>query len=411
MSRSQTKQKKSRAGRNVAVFFIVFIILEGLLMYGASKLFSSEDSVVKLAGYSFYLMDTNNMTNDMNESIPKNSLVIVSNITPARDKVGSAVLCKNVGDEGTTVAWLYSIEGADSGSDIIYTVYQEKYPDKMYELTSGDIIGIASSYYMTAGTILSFVTTTFGMIICIAAPLFLLIIIEIIILIARHSGRDDDDYDDDDETDGTDDMTLDDFLYGGENDEVYTASKPKDTYEEEFEDKYASMMNRSASSQIPSMENIEEYGLEPPLDLGAIEPELIMDDEQPSAPEISADSVQTNPSSAESDEKAEPEVDRQYYEKASKMIDDAVAARNDTPDASAAAEEPVSGTGGQSAKKASVSRQKSRPAAKSRPRPNVKFEPGNANAALEQLMKMMEEEQNKLKQSAGAESGKDADEG
>lgn len=250
MSKSQTKQKKSSAAKNVAIFFIVFVILEGLIIFGLSRLFKNEDTVVKLGGYSFFLMDSDNMSPDA----PKESLVIASNGTPSTDKIGYPMLCRNVGNQGTTVAWLKEIGSkGDTVDGVVYTVFQNSDNTVTYDLSSSDIVGIATSYYMTAGKIVSFVITPFGMGICIIAPLVLLVLIELIMAIARRSR--DDDYDDDDEYDDEDEedgVTLDDFLYGGENDDVYVGGKPKDTYEEEFEDKYASMMNRQTEPAKPA---------------------------------------------------------------------------------------------------------------------------------------------------------------
>ena len=94
------KKKKSSAGKNIAVFFIVFVILEALIILGIRYVFKTEDSVPKLGGYSFFVMDSANMEQD----IPRDALVIAENGTPSTDKRGYAVVCKNVGKEGTTVA-------------------------------------------------------------------------------------------------------------------------------------------------------------------------------------------------------------------------------------------------------------------------------------------------------------------
>lgn len=405
MSRSQTKQKKSSAAKNVAIFFIVFIILEGLIVFGLSKLFKNEDSVVTIGGYSFYLMDSDNMAPDS----PKNSLVIAAEGVPSPDKTGYAVLCKNVGSEGTTVGWLLDVSSkGDTVDGVVYTVYQNSAPDKHYDLKSDDIIGIATSYYMTAGKIISFVATPFGMAICIAAPLVLLVVIELIMAIARRSN--DDDYDDDDEDyddEGDENVTLDDFLYGGENDEVYTSEKPKDTYQEEFEDKYASMM-RKTERPAPVYEEPEQPVEEPVYEEPAQPVQPVQTEEPAPAP------VQQEAPAEEPAVEAKPEIDPTYYERASKMIDEAVTTKEEPQEAPA--EEPAPAPAPE--KKPEPARRPrpangqpprkrppqhgARPAGARRP---AQHRPANrpaaprqdANAALAQLMKMMEEEQNKLK--------------
>ncbi|MGN0633844.1 MAG: hypothetical protein ACI4JW_08235 [Oscillospiraceae bacterium] len=404
MGRSTTKQKKSSAGKNIAIFFIVFVILEGLLFFGLSKVFKNEDSVVKIGGYSFYIMDSDHMGKDA----PKKSLVIASNGTPGKDKLGFAVLCKNVGKEGTTVAWLYDISSkGDTVDGVVYTVYQESAPSQMYDLKSDDIIGIATSYYITAGKIISFVTTPFGMGVCVGAPLVLLILIELIIAIARRSDDDDYDEDDDDEYDDDENVTLDDFLYGGENDEVYTTSKPKDTYEEEFEDKYASMMNTAQPMTTGHvMQPIKPVFDEPDEQ----ETEAFEQPEEPVYEQPAPAPVSEQPAPAPVEE-PKPEIDPSYYEKASKLIDEAAAetpAEEEIPAPQPTSEpqrRPKPANRPASAQHRPNAQRRRPPqngaprrnpnAPQRRPRPQVQAQ--DANAALEQLMKMMEEEQNKLK--------------
>lgn len=407
MSKSTTKQKKSSAGKNVAIFFIVFVILEGLIIFGLSQAFKNEDSVVKIAGYSFFLMDSDNMGADA----PKDSLVIASNGTPAKDKKGFAMLCKNVENEGTTVAWLYDISSkGDTVDGVVYTVFQEAYPDKMYDLKSEDIVGIATSYYKTAGKIVSFVTTPFGMGVCIAVPIFLLIVIELIISASRRSREDDyddDDEDYDDDYDRNDNVTLDDFLYGGENDDVYTTGKPKETYQEEFEDKYASLLDRKPAPEpvpAPHSEPQEEL-LDDDDDNFGVYPFNVQSEPEPeSEPESAAEEAPQN------------EVDPSYYEKAAKLIDEAVAntaepAEEEKPAAAPAPQRkprPQQRPSGQGAPRAKRPPQQGgrRPAGAAnpqrRPRPQQSRPVAprqDANAALQQLMQMMEEEQSKLKKS------------
>jgi hypothetical protein len=383
MSKSKTKQKKSSAGKNIAIFFIVFVILEGLIIFGLSRLFKTEDSVVKVGGYSFFLMDSSNMGADA----PENALVIASNGTPAKDKIGLAVLCKNVEGEGTTVAWLYDIGSkGDTVDGVVYTVYQEKNRDKMFDLNSDDIVGVATSYYQTAGNIIAFVTTPFGMAICIVAPLFLLVLIELIIAIAHRSNddEDDDEYDDEyEEDEAGDNVTLDDFLYGGENDNVYTTTKPKDTYEEEFEDKYAAMMNRAKTTPAPELK----------FDNTAAEVKNEAVPEEPAVQE---------PIYSEPAEEVKPQVAPEYYEKASKMIDDAVASHSE--EVAEAEKEPEQKPQTVEAPAAPVNNVNNKKTAHKRPanqqhrrqnRSSVQHQ--DANAALAELMKMMEEEQKKIR--------------
>lgn len=427
------KQKRSSAGKNIAVFFIVFVILEALLILGIRYVFKTEDSVPKLGGYSFYVMDSANMEKD----IPRDALVIAENGTPSTDKRGYAVVAKNVGNEGTTVAWLYDIGSkGDTVDGVVYTVYQESAPDKMYDLESKDIIGVTASYYMTAGKIISFVRTPFGMVICLAAPIVLLIFLELIVSIASRSKYDE--YEDEDEDleeqvrrrrAEKENVTLDDFLYGGQDDDVYTSDKPAESYEEEFEDKYASLLdNKEKTPEIdfsepaPAAEQVVRQA--PPQ---RPQPEPAPEPQPEFVPE--PEPVQEAPA-----EPADQNVDPSYYERASKMIDDAVQQKMNTQDfeavkseavqpaaapAPAPAAEPAQAPAERPQRPPQQRRRRpegqrpaghrprpdgSRPAQRRRPanrRPRPIPPHQDANATLEQLMKLMEAEQQKLKDQSG----------
>lgn len=125
---SATKQKSS-AGKNVLIFFIVFIILEMLIVVGVGRVFKNKNVTPSIAGYSLYIMNGDGM----GDRVPDGALVITSNMTPSTDKIGEAVVCENVPDIGTSVFWLYDITSTDDNNGVVYTVYQEKDPAKLYE--------------------------------------------------------------------------------------------------------------------------------------------------------------------------------------------------------------------------------------------------------------------------------------
>ena len=52
---SATKQKSS-AGKNVLIFFIVFIILEMLIVVGVGRVFKNKNVTPSIAGYSLYMV-------------------------------------------------------------------------------------------------------------------------------------------------------------------------------------------------------------------------------------------------------------------------------------------------------------------------------------------------------------------
>lgn len=229
---SKTKQK-SHAAKKVAVFFIVFIIIEMLLVGGAAYVFRNDDVTPSFGGYSVFIMDSDNMS----DTIPKDALVVVENGTPGKDKIGKAVLCENVPEIGSTIMWLKDITSKGENVDgVVYTVYQEEGKD--YDLKSSDIIGIAPSYYITAGKVLRFISTPIGIAACAAAPVALWILIEIIVLIASHSGKKhDDDEEYDEEYDSDDEqVSVDDILFGKDDATPLNFEKKKDNNQEMIDD-------------------------------------------------------------------------------------------------------------------------------------------------------------------------------
>lgn len=341
-------RKKSNAGKNVFVFFLVFIILEMLLIFGIGKVFKNEDVTPSIAGYSIYMTKDDLMSRSDNGSyqvtVPKNVLVIASEgLTNANSKIGSAVLCENVKGVGTGLFWLAEVNTEDGVDGVTYVVTNG---DKSYTIERDNVVGITSSYYQSAGKFITFVTSTFGMIVCAVVPLFLLVLIELIIAIATHTPEEDDDEDDEDERVERP-VELDDFLFGGQSEGEQIA---KHLHKETEEDKPV---------QIPDIK---------------VEPAKIVEDEpiairnvvpeEPAKTEITGDSL-----TLKDDDKMS-----RYYDKATRLID------------------------GEEGAPAPV-RPTNRPAGARRPRrrTTVSSASASANASLEDLMKMMEEEQNKLR--------------
>ncbi|MDO5125370.1 MAG: hypothetical protein Q4D35_03230 [Ruminococcus sp.] len=205
-------KKKSSAGKKIAVFFIVLIIIEGLAIFGVNKVFKNKDVTPSIAGQSFYLMDSSKMGKD----IPLNTLVRAEEGSPSKDKIGKAVLCENVPGIGTSVFWLSDVVSkGDNVDGVVYKVCQDASLDDVYEVKAKDVVGVATTHYETAGKIIKLVTSYVGMAICIAFPLLLLIFIEIIISIAKHASAgkyEQEDDDDEDDQDDDDNNSLEEFL-------------------------------------------------------------------------------------------------------------------------------------------------------------------------------------------------------
>ena len=362
---SKTKQRKSTAGKSIAIFFIVFIILEGLIIFGLKTIFKNEDSVPSLGNYSFFLMDSYKMS----PRVPKDTLVIAVNGTPSADKLRNAVLCRTVGEEGTTVAWLYMIGSkGDTVNGVVYTVFQCQGDDPENEtnanyidVDSADVIGVATSHYMTAGKIVSFVITPFGMVICLAVPLIMLVLLELVVAITNRSeddsyepayGNDPRFYNNNPRQQGqkgqqNGNTSLDDFLYGGNGDEVYGTGRPDEDYAEEFSDDRRAPANRQQRAPMQQRTGKPDFSVndEPDFEeendpFGDEEENSFADsvfgqpeqeapaqffkqpDEAPEAePFADEDDFEEDEVFAEPAAPAQPAVDREYYEKAARMIE------------------------------------------------------------------------------------------
>ena len=225
---SVTKQK-SHAGRAVFIFFLVFTILVAGVVIGLSYVFKNKDVTPSIAGYSLYIMDSDKML----DKVPRGALVLASNDTPSMEKLGKAVLCEKVPGVGTSVFWLASVDSKGE-QGVVYTVYQEKNPALTYELSPDNVVGEATTYYTWAGKVITFMTSRFGMVICIGSPIALMIIIELIMAIASSDNYDDDDDEDDDDSytvSREKPTSIDDVLFSG--DDATPFAKSQLTQEDE----------------------------------------------------------------------------------------------------------------------------------------------------------------------------------
>ncbi|MBR6101732.1 MAG: hypothetical protein IKP95_04830 [Ruminococcus sp.] len=370
---SATKQRSS-AGKGVLIFFIVFMILEGLLIFGLTRVFKNKDVTPSLAGYSMYIMDSDKMGDD----VPKGALVVAANGAPSIEGISKAVLAEDVPGVGTSVFWLANVSSSADRNGVVYTVFQSKDPTKLYELKTKNIVGTATSYYVTAGKIITFMTSKFGIIALLAAPLFLLVLIELIIMIVNHSRYDDEDEDDEKP------VKLDDFLFGGENDKALIENSVH-----QGEEAAAEITERKPKAADRAKRAVKS---EPVRDVNKAADEIFADKPKrapkPAPVEEEPEPVKDVKAKAEEvktrEPAAKPGIDPSYYERASKLIDG--------EDAAPAAEpEPVKAA--EPAPKAAE-----KPAEK--PAEDIKLDtPKNVTAGFEDLMKLMEAESEKLRNS------------
>ena len=215
LNMSQTVQK-SRAPKKVSVFFIVFIIIEMLIVAGVAYVFRNDDVTPSVLGYSAFIMDSDNMSDDDPEKgYLKDALVIAEESAPGKNNIGEAVLCENVPGIGSTVMWLKDVVSEGANVDGVVCVTRQN-DNKDYELKPSSIIGTVHSYYKTAGKIIKFISKPMGIAACAAAPIALWILIELIVIpvTVRKNKKRAAAHNDYDDEDGEEELTLDDILYG-----------------------------------------------------------------------------------------------------------------------------------------------------------------------------------------------------
>ncbi|MBQ8965685.1 hypothetical protein [Ruminococcus sp.] len=385
---SVSTSRKSSAGKNVLVFFIVFIILEMLIIFGIGKVFKNKDVTPSIMGYSLFMTKEDLVQNGSDGAVvavPKNVLVIASDGLPdPKSKIGCAILCEKVEGVGAGVFWLADMNSEEGKNGVDYTVTNGT---QGYVIHSNQIVGVCASYFVTAGKVISFVTQKFGMICCAVVPLFLLVLIELIIAIATHSSGDDDEDDDEDDEDEEEEKSveLDDFLFGGQNEgeQIAKRRKKKPLFEEEDEDEDEEDDSDFRPQPKKKTNPLDEFD----APVSKKKPAPVQEDDfdfQPKRnaapqPAAAAPVQEEAPAATGSLRLQDDEVMSKYYEKASQLVDGTPAAE-ETP---APAERPAR-----------------RPDGARRPRRRRPAGAGtkvSSDTSLEDLMKLMEEEQNKLK--------------
>lgn len=382
-----TTKKRSNAGKNVFVFFLVFIILEMLIIFGIGKVFKNKDVTPSILGYSVFMTKEDlykDGVNGMEVAVPKNVLVIASNgLQAPSDKIGTAVLCEEVEDVGTGVFYLASVDTIPDQDGVYYTVANGA---KYYTIKSSNLVGSTTSYYSTAGKVINFVTKKFGMIVCAVVPVFLMVFLELIIAIATHSS-DDDDYDDEDdeEEEVHKDVKLDDFLFGGQNEGEQIARQRKQ------------QNARKGNAPVKPSKTVDFDDFAPPK-------------RQQQRPQQAAQARPQQPQQARPQQAAPAN-------KAPAKQAEAATARFDKPQAAPAAQQrAIHPAPAQTAPPPMPARAQAAPVQQAAPQAAVQEEAAPApkprkrrrlssasvgadstDASLEELMKLMEEEQNKLK--------------
>lgn len=195
-------RSRFRIGRVFKVLF--YIVLTALILFLIAALFNviltrKNGEPPRVFGYSIFLMGSDSM----GEEIPAEAAILVRECDPAELAEGDVVTFRSgydsTGQPLFETSRVTAIEEDTDGSRIFYARGDAETEEDTVTYTDREVIGRAMWTLAGLGYFLSFIKTPFGLVICIAVPLFLLLIYEIInlIRISRHSeedpfGRDED---------------------------------------------------------------------------------------------------------------------------------------------------------------------------------------------------------------------------
>ncbi|NLZ45887.1 MAG: hypothetical protein GX896_04260 [Clostridiales bacterium] len=169
------KTKRKSLAKSVWIFFIVIILLIILGLFILSLVFKTPEATPSAFGYSLFLMDDDGM----GDAVPKNSLVITKNYSPSADNIGDAILCENIGGYGSTVLRLAAI--TPTTETVFYEAFFDNDPTNIITVPAKDLVGQAVSYHVVLGKIITFVTSTTGVVFMIVIPALLLALCELLI--------------------------------------------------------------------------------------------------------------------------------------------------------------------------------------------------------------------------------------
>ena len=188
-------RSRFRIGRVFKVLF--YIVLTALILFLIAALFNviltrKNGEPPRVFGYSIFLMGSDSM----GEEMPAEAAILVRECDPAELAAGDVVTFRSgydsTGQPLFETSRVTAVEEDADGGRIFYARGDQETEEDTVTYTDREVIGKAMWTMAGLGTFLSFIKTPFGLVICIAVPLFLLLIYEIINLI-RISHRSEDD--------------------------------------------------------------------------------------------------------------------------------------------------------------------------------------------------------------------------
>ncbi len=168
-----------RIGITILLAFAVVAVL------AVTLIFSQKNSTPQILGYSIYIMNGKNME----PAIPEKSAVFSKNGKLPEDAVGTIALCNIFDKKLTTVLRVAGVENIDG--KIVYLMKSDVGEfDDIIRVPSEDVIGQAVSVSKGLGGVLSFASSRYGILVFIIFPCAVLLIYQLIQTLKKLSGKD-----------------------------------------------------------------------------------------------------------------------------------------------------------------------------------------------------------------------------
>ena len=199
----------------VEIIIIVVCALLIISMLCCYFLFSKTGSAPNIFGKMIYVTEATNME----PNIPAGSAVFASSDNLSFLKTGDVVLFRTAGADNEQITGVLRIQGVetDDAGKVYYTLRGDaNAPTETIKLPKENILGQCKTYDEVLGAVISFATSTMGLLTVVIIPCVLLIVFQIIRIVRIKSDyeyandKDDDDDDDDDS-----------FMYADEDDDDY----------------------------------------------------------------------------------------------------------------------------------------------------------------------------------------------
>lgn len=197
----------------VEIIIIAVCALLIISMLCCYFLFSKTGAAPKIFGKMIYVTTATNME----PNIPAGSAVFASDENLSFLQAGDVVLFRTAGADNEQITGVLRIQGieTDDAGKVYYTLRGDaNAPTETIKIAKENIIGQCKTYDSTLGAIISFATSTMGLLTVVIIPCVLLIVFQIIRIIRIKSdyeyANDNDDYDDDDDDEAEEESDDDD---------------------------------------------------------------------------------------------------------------------------------------------------------------------------------------------------------